>query len=88
MNNFQDSLPYILNIIYDPIVFHKIHRFPDASLEVYGSCVYLKTIGKTITQRLRILLLSRTVFALKKALNPIITECETLYWTSSSVCLS
>ena len=88
MNNFQDSLPYILNITYDPIVLHKIHGFPDGSLEARGSCVYLKTIGKTIPERSEILLLSWSFFALKKPLHPFITECETLYWIDSSVCLS
>ena len=58
MNSLQDSLPYILNITYDRLVLHEIHGFPDASLEACGSCVYLKTIGKTIPERLEILLLS------------------------------
>ena len=51
-------------------------------------CVYLKTIEKTILEPLGILLLSRSDFAMKKALHPIITESETLHSTDSSACLS
>ena len=75
----------ILNITYDPIVLHEIHGFSDASLEGYGSCVQLKTIEKKIWEPLGILLLSWSVFTLKKALHAIITECEALYRTDSSV---
>ena len=73
----------ILNITYDTIVLHKVHGYPDACLEAYSLCLYLKTNGN-----FGIWLLLQIVFAFKKALHPLITECETLWWIDSSVCLS
>ena len=87
MNNFQDTLPNILNIIYDCIVLHEIHGFPDASLEAYGSCVYLKTIGKIIPEPLGILLFALS-FGFGKSFASHYNRNETLYRIDGSVCLS
>ena len=61
-------------MIYDSIIFHKIHGFPDASLEAYGSCVYLKIIGRENNPRAFGNFVVIVISFRKKALNPIVTK--------------
>ena len=86
MSNFQDSLLYILNITNDPIVLHEINGFPGASLEVYGSFVYSKTMWQQSQSLWDFCGYCNHFLLRKKPLHPIITDCEILYWTGGSVC--